>query len=408
MATFDKAMNSTTLTPATFELTGPGATLVAGTVTYSTIGTSATFRTSSTLAPNIAFVATITTGVADVAGNSMATNFVWSFTSGASTDTAAPTVTSTNPADAAAEVGIDASINATFDEVMDSSTLNPVTFTVTGPGATAIAGQVSYDVPDQIVTFTPLSALAGSTAFTATITGALDLSGNALPTYSWSFNTGTTATGLSPIDLGAATNFAILAQATVTNTGETLINGDLGLTPGVSVTGIPPGLVNGTIQIGNPAAEAALASLMTAYDDAAGLPGHRRSRKIWLGQVLLPGLYESAATSFEITAGNLTLDAQGDANAVWIFQMPASTLTLTTPSCNVELINGAQASHIFWQVGSSATIGVGCVLEGSILADTSIRLAAGATVNGLAAAGAVAASGALTMDSNQASHLACN
>jgi hypothetical protein len=227
--------------------------------------------------------------------------------------------------------------------------------------------------------------------------------------FQWTFGTGTTS-GLLPIDLGAATNFAVLAEATVTNvvSAGTVVNGDLGLTPGSSVTGFPPGIVNGTIQIDNPPAVAALASLMTAYNTAVGLSGPTIIAENLAGQTLFPGLYESSANSFEITGGNLILDAQGDPNAVWVFQMPASTLTLTNPSCNVVLSNGAQASNIFWQVGSSATIGAGCVLEGNILADTSITLVAGATVNGRALAGAVAPSGAVTMDSNKASLPACN
>src|SRR5580704_8575314 len=126
--------------------------------------------------------------------------------------------------------------------------------------------------------------------------------------------------------------------------------------------------------------------------------GQLRWPKNLAGQVLTPGLYTSASTSFQITGGNLTLDAQGDANAVWIFQMPASTHTLTAPTCNVILINGAQFSNVFWQVGSSATIGAGCVLEGNILADTSITLVAGATLHGRALGGAVANTGAVTID----------
>jgi hypothetical protein len=115
----------------------------------------------------------------------------------------------------------------------------------------------------------------------------------------------------------------------------------------------------------------------------------------------------SAAHSFEINEGILTLDAQGDPSAVFVFQMPASTLTLTTP-CSVVLVGGAQASNVFWQVGTSATIAGGCVVEGSILANTTITLAAGATVNGRALGGAIATTGAVTMSSNNATRPSCN
>ena len=402
-------MDSTTITPATFTLTGPGQYAVAGTVTYSTIGTTATFTPSSVLEADTAYIATVTTAATDLAGNALADNFVWSFTTGASTDAIAPTVSSTNPLSGAIGVGIDAAVNATFDKAMDSSTLNPATFTLTGPGATVVAGEVSYDVPDQIVTFTPTSALAATTTFTATISnGALDLSGNALPVLVWTFNTGSTTTGLAPIDLGAATNFAVLAQASVSNSSATVVNGDLGVTPAGTVTGFGPGVVNGTQQINNAAAAAALTDLTTAYNNAKGLPGATIIPENLATQVLLPGLYVSSANSFEITSGNLTLNANGDSNAIWVFQMSGSTLTLTTPSCNVLLENGAQASNVFWQVGSSATIGASCSLEGSVLANTSITLDTSATVNGRALAGAITSSGAVTMDTNPVSRSGCN
>ena len=406
-ATFSEAMDSTTVTPITFTLMGPGETPVVGTVTYSTIGTSATFTPSTALISDTTYSAAITTGVTDLSGNALASNLSWTFTTRDGTDTVAPIVSSTNPANGAPGVGIDASINASFDKAIDPSTLNPATFTVTGPGATAVAGQVTYDVPDMIVTFTPTSLLATTAAFTATLSGALDLAGNPLPTFVWTFNTGATATRLSPIDLGAATNFAVMAATTVTNAGATIVNGDLGLTSGTSVTGFPPGVMNGTMQISNSDASAALASLTAAYNDAAGLSGATTIPADLTGQILAPGLYMSAANSFGLGGGVLTLDAQGDPSAVWVFQMPASTLTLTAPG-SIVLENGAQASNVFWQVGSSATIAGGCVVEGSILANTTITLAAGAIVNGRALAGAITTTGAVTMSSNIATRPTCN
>ena len=403
-ATFSEGMDSTTITGSTFTLTGPGLTPVTGTVTYSSVGATATFTPSSALAAGVSFTATITSGAKDLAGNPFAVAFTWTFTTGSGPDGTAPAVTSTTPANGATMVAPNAGINATFSKAMDPATLNPATFMLVGPGPTSIAGKITYDVTNRIATFTPTIALATSSLFTATVTtGALDLEGNALAAnVSWSFTTGSTPS-LLPVDLGAASGFAVVAQATVTNTGLTMLTGDLGLTPGVSVTGFRPGTVNGTIQIGTPPAVAALASLTNAYADAAGRPGPTIVAENLAGQVLTPGLYTSAATSFQITAGNLTLDAQGDANAVWIFQMPASTLTLTTPSCDVILTNGAQFSNVFWQVGSSATVGVGCVLEGNLLVNTSITLTSGATVQGRALGGAVAASGAVTLDTNSVS-----
>jgi hypothetical protein len=381
-------------------------------VTYSASATTATFTPSSVLIASTPYTASITTAVQDLGGNAMASAFNWTFTTGAGADAVAPTVTTTVPVNGASNVSRTTGINATFSEAMDSATLNASTFLVTkAPGAVVVTGKVTYDPATDTATFTPPGPLAIGATYTGTIkTGATDLEGNALVAdFQWIFTVGSSS-GLSPIDLGAATNFAVLAQATVTNVvaAGTVVNGDLGLTPGSSVTGFPPGIVNGTIQIDNPPAVAALASLGTAYGIAAGLANPTTIAENLATQVLPPGLYISSANSFEITLGNLTLDAQGDPNAVWVFQMPASTLTLTTPTCNVILINGAKASNVFWQVGSSATIGAGCDLEGTILADTSITLNTGATVNGRALAGAVAPSGAVTMDGNKASLPACN
>ena len=396
-ATFSHGMDSTTITGATFTLTGPGVTPVIGTVTYSSVGVSATFTPTSALATGVLFTATITTGATDLAGNPFAGAFTWTFTTGLGPDVTAPAITSTTPASGAGSVAPNAGINATFSKAMDPATLNPATFTLTGPGPTSITGKVTYDAADRIATFTPQNPLATTSPFTATVTtGAKDLEGNALAAnVSWSFTTGSTAS-LSPVDLGAAAGFEIFAEAAVTNTGTNVINGDLGLTPDTltSVTGFPPGIVNGTIYTAlDPQAVAALASLQTAYTNTspAALPGAAIIAENLAGLTEPPGLYTSAATTFEVTGGNLTLDAQGDANAVWIFQMPsiATGLTLTNPTCNVVLANGAQAANVFWWTPGSVTIGGGCAIVGNILAGTSISFAStGATSNGRALAGA--------------------
>jgi hypothetical protein len=198
----------------------------------------------------------------------------------------------------------------------------------------------------------------------------------------------------APVPLGSASNFAVLAGSTVTNTGATTVTGNLGVSPGAAVTGFPPGTVNGTIHAGDPAAAQAILDLTTAFNDAAG----RSTAPVSVsgnvgGQTLPPGLYKSTS-SLAISSGDLTLDAQGDANAVFIFQM-ASTLT-TTSGRQVILSGDAKASNVFWQVGSSATLGTTSVFKGNILADQSITLDTGATLDGRA----LTRIGAVTLDTD--------
>ena len=193
------------------------------------------------------------------------------------------------------------------------------------------------------------------------------------------------AQGQATVDLGAAASFAVLAGTTVTSIGGTTVNGDLGVSPGTAVTGFPPGtVVNGAIHAGDATAAAAESALTTAYNDAASRSVNPQSVSGNLGgMTLTPGLYRSTS-SLAISSGNLTLDAQGNPNAVFIFQM-ASTL-ITSSGLQVILSGGANAANIFWQVGSSATLGSGSVFEGNILALTSITVATGATLNGRALA----------------------
>lgn len=194
--------------------------------------------------------------------------------------------------------------------------------------------------------------------------------------------------------LGAAANFAILAGSTVANTGPTIINGDLGLSPGSAVTGFPPGVVNGTQHVADTTADQAKLDLTVAYNDAAGRTVAPVSVAGNIGGLTLPpGLYKSTS-SLEISSGDLTLDAQGDANAVFIFQI-ASTLT-TTAGRQVVLSGGAKAANVFWQVGTSATLGTTTIFKGTIMADQAITLQTGATLDGRA----LARIAAVTLDSN--------
>lgn len=197
--------------------------------------------------------------------------------------------------------------------------------------------------------------------------------------------------------LGAAQSFAVLGATTVTNTGPSLIFGDLGVSPGTAVTGFPPGVVTGgTIHAGDAAATQAHADLATAYGVlAAEVPTTLLSGDLG-GLTLLPGIYQFA-TSAQLN-GTLTLDAQGDPNASFEFQV--GTTLITASNSAVTLINGARGDNVFFQVGSSATLGADTAFAGNIVANTSITLTTGASI---AEGRALAVNGAVTLDTNAVS-----
>jgi hypothetical protein len=193
--------------------------------------------------------------------------------------------------------------------------------------------------------------------------------------------------------LGAAGSYGVVGSSTVTNTGPTVVNGDLGVSPGTAVTGFPPGIVNGTINAGNAASLAAQTSITAAYNQLAGQACNVNLTGTDLGGLTLtPGVY-CFSTSAQLT-GNLTLNGLGNPGSVWVFQI-GSTLT-TASSASVSFINGGQSCGAFWQVGSSATLGTTTGFSGNVLALASITLNTGATSSG----GLFARNGAVTLDSN--------
>ena len=195
------------------------------------------------------------------------------------------------------------------------------------------------------------------------------------------------------VPLGTAQSFAVLGGSAVTNTGPTLLNGDLGVWSGTSITGFPPGIVNGNTHDDDAVAMGAQSDSTTAYNFAAGQsPTGSLSGSVGAGQTLKPGVYNESSAL--LLNGTLYLDAQGDPAAVFIFQI-GSTLT-TGSASHVVLIGGAQACNVFWQVGSSATLGTGSSFTGTILALASITVTTNDTVMGRA----LAQTGAVTLDSD--------
>ena len=220
------------------------------------------------------------------------------------------------------------------------------------------------------------------------------------------FAGGGVAAGPPSVDLGTATSYAVLAGDTITNTGPTTIDGDLGLHPGSAVVGAPT--VTGSSNVANGAAQQAKADLRTAYLDAEGRSGAVSIVAGALGgRTLTPGLYEDdgAPASLGI-AGGQTLTLDGDASSVWIFQ--SSSTLIAEVGSRVVLTGGAQACNVFWQVGSSATLRTGVSFVGTVMAHTNITAENSAVVSGRLLAGAQAnGAGALTLDTNTISRPSC-
>jgi len=385
-AVFSEAINPLTVTNATFTL-AQGGVSVSGAVTYS--GVTATFTPASNLAANLTYTATITTAVTDLSGNALAANYVWSFSTAAPPLVTTPSVISTSPANGATFITTTTNVIATFSEAMNPATINAASF-ILQQGTVPVAGTITWSGTS--ATFRPSAGLAAGTVYMATITNAVaDLSGNLLPAnYQWSFTTGSSS-GQTPVCLP---DFAVLAGTSVINSGPSVISGDIGVSPGSSISGFPPGTLNGTTHAGDATAARAMADAVASYASAVA----RSVGSVSLsgdigGQTLTAGLYTSA-TPLSVSSADLTLDAKGNPNAIFVFQA-ASTLTTATGR-QIIMAGGAQAANVYWQVGTSATVGAESGFNGSILANQSIVLDAGAAVNGRLAA----FTGSITLQSN--------
>ena len=404
VANFSEAMDATTIDSLSFTVVGASEPALTGTVTTDANSNSATFTPGSNFTASTLYTATITTAATSVSGKSLAADYVWSFTSGTTTDLDAPTVSSTDPADIAKGFALNRSITAVFSETLDPASVNPDSFTLTAnSGATSVSGAVSYS--NRLATFNPDSNLAASTLYTATLTtGVTDLAANSLANNKvWTFTTGTAiAAGPKPVNLRTAGDFVILTKTGITNVPASVITGNIGASPitaaamdNVSCTEITGtiygadagytgsgdvGCFLGTAPDNTRVANAVL-DMGTAYTDAAGrtTPDFTELHAGDVsGQTLVPGLYKWGTDVLINTDVTLT----GGANDVWVFQISGDIIQAS--GTNVFLTGGALAKNVFWQVGggTGVALNTNAAFAGIVLAVKGITVNTGATVNG--------------------------
>lgn len=402
-ATFNMPMDPTTINTTSFTLK-QGTTSITGVVTYS--NNTAFFTPNENLTGNTVYTATLTIEAQNIAGVALLSNYVWRFTTGA---IVAPRVILTDPFSGETGVSVTKVVTATFDMAMDPLTLTTSTFTLK-QGTTSILGSVNYS--GNSATFTPNNPLLANAVFTATLTTGVK-NGVGIPiaaNYVWTF---TTINNSNAPYLGSAAPFgAYGGNAGITNQGiNTIIYGSIGtIAASTLITGfhdataiytetpLNVGNVTGAISTAPPMpgtatsfaiATQALADATAAYlsISPASMPGGIDPGAGELGGLTLaPGIYKSNSGTFSISNGDLTLDAQGDPNAVWIFQTAAGlTVGIAGPSGakSVLLINGALPKNVFWHVGSAATINGagGGIMVGTIIANSGVTFStAGNTV----------------------------
>jgi hypothetical protein len=428
-AKFSRDMLSSSLNTSSFTVACPSGSPVTGTVTYDTVNRIAVFQHAAAFPISTTCEATITTAAMDTAQIHLAKNYVWDFTTGTSADTTLPTVIANSPLNNATAVCLSKPVNVTFSEAMDSSTITSSTFYLTDPLSAVVPGLISYDSLSHTATFAPTDppGYMATTIYTSHVTtGAKDLAGNALSLANTvSFETGTLSCApLDTVSLGTVETYgAFGGGAGSTNAGvNTVVNGDLGTTAACTLftgfhdannvyteTTLNIGEVTGDIYCGPPApgttqklaiATQAAADALTAYNALAAKTPSTALNSGELGtRTLLAGTYTPAASTLILSTGNLTLDAAGDANAMWVFQVPSSlTIGLIATPRSVLLINGAQAKNVFWQVGSAARIENGSTMVGTIIASAGVTIStAGETAQTTLTGRAIGLNASVTM-----------
>ena len=346
-----------------------------------------TFNPDNNLSPTTTYSVKFTKDVKSMLGIALEDDKNWQFTTGIGI---APEVLSTTPTDGSSNVPFNQVITATFDQVMDIASFTNSTFTVSD-GVNNVVGQITYN--GTTASFTPDNLLLANTTYKATLTtgvknaGSVSLANN----YEWEFITNNVG-----VNLNSVARFGIIAGVGVSNAaGFSVINNlDVGISPGVrsSIIGFPPAtIVNGKIYASDDPFPAGIAAMLIQakqdlvdaylFAENASFPAPQTVAGDQGGKTLAPGIYKSTSTLL-IQSGDLTLDAQGDPNAVWIFQIASDFTTVGGAGGNVILAGGAQAKNIFWQTGSSATLGNSTSFKGNILALTSITMNSGAVAEG--------------------------
>ncbi len=301
-----------------------------------------------------------------------------------------PGVPLTGPPDGATNIPVTTPIVIDLGVPILEGSVDGQTFLVREQGGPLVQGTIVTSAEG--ATFIPNSPLLPCTVYEIEVTtGILDTFGQPVTAFVSSFTTSGCFAGpcVSPINLGTAATYAVLAGSTVTNTGPTTLDGDLGLSPGSAVTGSPT--VTGTTNVANPAAVLAQADLTIAYNAAASAASTATAAgDLALVSPLGPGVYTSTS-SLSVLSGNLVLT--GTSTDVFIFQMVSS---LTIGSGRAVVLQGVDPCNVIWQVGSSATLETGVAFSGSILALTDIVLKTGATASGRM----LARNGQVTLETN--------
>ncbi len=403
VAVFNRAMASETISQSSFTLQGATGPQVTGEVAYNEATQTATFSPDS-LSDNIIYTATITTAVEDNSGTALSSNFEWTFTTSALTDTSVPTVYSISPADTAEDVNLNTKVRVIFNEAIDPDTMTSENFRLTKEvGGNVVQGTLKYIIPTTIE-FTPSTNLDVNTDYLLTLNSNLaDLAGNNLVQKITGFMTGTdVSSSPAAVDLGTAGNYVILAKTGISTTGTTHITGDIAVSPEsqTAMTGFSETLssdgtfatssfVTGEMFSADMTSPTpgdlttAVSNMETAYTDAAGrvTPDFTELGAGEIGGLTLdPGLYKWG-TGVLVTS-DVTLN--GSATDVWIFQI-GQDLKLEDGKA-VILTGGALPENVFWQVAGEVTLQAGTTFNGVVLSQTGIILKSGAVFNGRALA----------------------